>query len=189
MIAVAQPADPLERPNVVPGGSPADFQERVSVAQASSRDMDRLERYKEQLRQERIERREERQAERAAARREAAAEAQEESTPVVASGSGTNNGSDYSGTLPDLLLSIRAHESGGNYSAYNAGGCEGYGCGGAFQLHLGYADDWAVRYGVGEWADTPPQNWPPSVQDTVALGLFYSTNPDGDVWCRWVEYC
>ena len=39
----------------------------------------------------------------------------------------------------------RAHESGGHYTARNATGCEGYGCGGAYQLHARYAAEWAAR--------------------------------------------
>jgi hypothetical protein len=142
--------------------------------------MDRLERYREQRKQERIEkRREARQAERAAV---------EESTPVVVSepeGAGTPR----NGALPGLLLTIRSYESGGNYSAYNGSGCEGYGCFGAYQLHGAYMDDWARRYGAGGWASVPANRWPPAVQDKVALGLFYSTNPDGAHWCAWVSYC
>jgi hypothetical protein len=199
-IAVSSSADPLDRPAVVPGGlAPADFAERVSAAHVTSRDQDRLDRYKEQLRQERIEkrrearqaeRREARQAERAAAREEAAEQAaQEESTSVVASsGDGTNSGSDKSGTLPDLLLFIRSHESGGNYGAYNASGCEGYGCGGAYQLHAAYAAEWAARAGYPGLSGQA-QTWPAATQDAVALHLFYSTNPDGAHWCNWTDYC
>jgi hypothetical protein len=194
-IAVSSSADPLDRPAVVPGGlAPADFAERVSVAQATSRDQDRLERYKEQQRQERIEkrrearqaeRREERQAERAAAR-EAAEAAQEESTSVVASGGDTRNTT--TNGLPPLLQTIRSHESGGNYSAYNASGCEGYGCGGAYQLHAAYASEWAARAGYPGLSGQA-QTWPAATQDAVALHLFYSTNPDGAHWCNWTTYC
>jgi hypothetical protein len=129
----------------------------------------------------------ERQAAREAERETADEKADAQSTETSTQQTQTTPSS--SGGLPALLLTIRANESGGNYAAYNGTGCEGYGCGGAYQLHLAYADDWAVRYGVGEWASTPPQQWPAEVQDTVALGLFYSTNPDGQVWCAWASYC
>jgi hypothetical protein len=114
-----------------------------------------------------------------AARAEAAAREEERSEPPPSS----------SGSLPDLLLFIRSNESGGDYTAYNPSGCEGYGCGGAYQMHALYADDWARRYGEGAWADTPVQQWPLAVQDRVALGLFRSTSPDGAHWCDWTDYC
>jgi hypothetical protein len=80
-----------------------------------------------------------------------------------------------SGTrLPPLLATIRAHESGGF---------------GAYQFHGRYMGAWATRYGHPEVARTPATQWSPTVQDDVALGLFYSTNPDGDHWCRWTTYC
>lgn len=92
------------------------------------------------------------------------------------------------GNLPPLLLLIRSHESGGNYSAYNGSGCEGYGCGGAFQLHAKYASVWAERAGFSGLSSNAA-NWPPATQDAVALNLFYSTNPDGAHWCNWTAYC
>jgi hypothetical protein len=91
-------------------------------------------------------------------------------------------------SLPPLLLLIRSNESGGNYSAYNPTGCEGYGCGGAYQMHGLYAPTWAEQAGypgLGSNAAT----WAPSTQDAVALYLFYSTNPDGAHWCNWTDYC
>jgi len=94
-----------------------------------------------------------------------------------------------SGSLPSLLLTIRANESGGNYGAINSTGCEGYGCYGAYQMHGLYADDWARRYGAASYAGTSPNQWPSGIQDRVALGLFYSTNPDGAHWCNWTDYC
>lgn len=90
--------------------------------------------------------------------------------------------------MPSLLLLIRSHESGGNYSAYNASGCEGYGCGGAYQLHAKYAATWAARAGYPGLSGQA-QNWSPAIQDAVALKLFYSTNPDGAHWCNWTDYC
>ena len=93
-----------------------------------------------------------------------------------------------SARLPALLLTIRAHESGGNYAAYNGAGCEGYGCGGAYQMHARYASTWAQRAG---FAGLPSNaaTWPAATQDAVALDLFYSTNPAGSHWCDWTEYC
>jgi len=94
-----------------------------------------------------------------------------------------------SSSLPALLALIRNNESHGNYSAYNASGCEGYGCYGAYQLHGLYMDDWARRYGAAAYAGTPANQWPPAIQDKVALGLFYSTSPNGSFWCNWTSYC
>ena len=93
-----------------------------------------------------------------------------------------------SGNLPPLLLLIRSHESGGNYGAYNGSGCEGYGCGGAYQMHAKYASVWAERAGFSGMSSNAA-NWPPATQDAVALHLFYSTNPDGAHWCNWTAYC
>lgn len=91
--------------------------------------------------------------------------------------------------LPPTLALIRNNESRGDYSAYNGSGCEGYGCYGAYQLHGLYMDDWARRYGAAAYADIPANQWPPSIQDKVALGLYYSTNPNGKFWCDWTDYC
>lgn len=93
--------------------------------------------------------------------------------------------------LPALLITIRANESGGNYTAVNndPDACEGYGCYGAYQMHGEYMGDWAARYGHPEVVGTPANQWPASTQDDVALGLFYSTNPDGAHWCDWTDYC
>ena len=122
-----------------------------------------------------------------AAEREAEAEAATRAATRESSGGATSQSG--SSNLPELLLIIRSHESGGNYSAYNGSGCEGYGCYGAYQMHGAYMDDWARRYGAGDYAGTPANQWPASVQDKVALGLFYSTNPDGAHWCDWTDYC
>jgi hypothetical protein len=89
--------------------------------------------------------------------------------------------------LPALLLTIRAHESGGNYSAYNGAGCEGYGCYGAYQLHGRYMGGWATEAGHPEVAGTPATQWSPAVQDAVALHKFNATG--GRLWCDWVTYC
>lgn len=90
--------------------------------------------------------------------------------------------------LPPLLSLIRDHESSGDYSAFNPTGCDGYGCGGAYQLHALYASEWARRAGYpGQPANAA--QWPPSVQDATALDLFLSTNPDGYHWCHWTDYC
>jgi hypothetical protein len=91
-------------------------------------------------------------------------------------------------SLPPLLALIRSHESGGNYQAYNPGGCEGYGCGGAYQLHARYASTWAQRAGF-TGLPSNAATWPAATQDAVALDLFYSTTPAGSHWCRWTTYC
>lgn len=90
------------------------------------------------------------------------------------------------GGLPSLLLTIRANESGGDYTAFNPTGCEGAGCGGAYQLHAGYASEWAAEAGYPGM----PSNaalWPPEIQDAVALYKFNQTG--GGLWCDWVDYC
>jgi muramidase (phage lysozyme) len=65
------------------------------------------------------------------------------------------------------LRCIRWHESRGDYQAFN--GVEHYG---AYQLSATYSDDWARKYGYGEWANVTADQWPPSVQDAVAVALF-----------------
>jgi hypothetical protein len=135
----------------------------------------------------RAERKAERQAERQAERaaeREAEAEAATRAATRESSGGNSQSG----GSLPELLLFIRSHESGGNYSAYNGSGCEGYGCGGAYQLHARYASSWASSAGYPGLSSNAA-NWSPSTQDAVAKWLFYSTNPDGAHWCNWTDYC
>lgn len=127
----------------------------------------------------------ERQAARAAERKaeaEAATQAATRESGGAASQSGSSN-------LPELLLFIRSHESGGNYGAYNGSGCEGYGCYGAYQLHGRYMGSWASSAGYGNYSGSPATQWPASVQDGVARWLFYSTNPDGAHWCNWTDYC
>lgn len=114
-------------------------------------------------------------------------EQQSEPEPQVEARAPSPSRSSERGLIPPLIL-IRTYESHGDYSAYNPTGCEGYGCGGAFQLHARYASEWARRAGYPGM----PANarlWPPSIQDAVATDLYYSTNPDGYHWCHWVDYC
>jgi hypothetical protein len=90
--------------------------------------------------------------------------------------------------LPPLLLTIRQHESHGNYTAYNPTGCDGAPCGGAYQLHSWYASEWARRAGYPNM----PANaatWPPATQDAVALHLYHSTATPGWHWCEFTTYC
>jgi hypothetical protein len=159
------------------------IQDRITDAEDFSRSMERQERI-----QERIEARKERQERRQA--RQERQEAREAVEVVYEPPAPTQQPQERSsGDLPELLMFIRSNESGGNYQAVNWSGCEGHGCFGAYQLHGLYADDWARRYGAGEWAGTNPSGWPPEVQDKVAIGLFYSTSPDGSHWCDWTTYC
>ena len=90
--------------------------------------------------------------------------------------------------MPALLATIRHHESRGDYTAVNPSGCEGYGCGGAYQLHMRYASTWAARAGYPGLSSNAA-TWPPATQDAVALYLFNSTTPPGYHWCRWTDYC
>lgn len=108
---------------------------------------------------------------------------------------------DSSAALPSLLQRIRSCESWHwrnnscgynlskyNYRASNPSGCEGYGCGGAYQLHARYATVWAEQAGYSGM----PSNaalWPPHIQDAVAIKLFHSTTPAGYHWCHWASYC
>ena len=130
-----------------------------------------------------------RQEARRQARQEARRQARQEAIASTQVTTTVTSSTPPSSGLPPLLALIRHNESRGDYSAYNASGCEGYGCYGAYQLHGLYMDDWARRYGAAAYAGTPANQWPPSVQDKVALGLFYSTNPDGAFWCNWTDYC
>lgn len=167
---------------------PQQVKQRQKDVARTSRDFERVE-IREQKRRARAKARAEARAEaRAQAQAQAEAEAEAATNAATRESSGGTS-SQGSGSLPQLLLFIRSHESGGNYSAYNGSGCEGYGCYGAYQLHGAYMDDWARRYGAGEYAGTPANQWPASVQDKVALGLFYSTSPDGAHWCNWTDYC
>jgi membrane protein involved in colicin uptake len=130
----------------------------------------------------------EREAEAAAAAAEREAEAEAATQAATRESSGGATSQSGSSNLPELLLTIRSHESGGSYSAYNGSGCEGYGCGGAYQLHAKYASGWAASAGYSGMSSNAA-DWSPEVQDKVALWLFYSTNPDGAHWCNWTTYC
>ena len=90
--------------------------------------------------------------------------------------------------LPPLLVTIRAHESGGDYTAVNSTGCDGQPCGGAYQLHSSYASTWAARAGYPGLSSNAA-TWPASTQDAVALYLYNSTNPAGWHWCQFTSYC
>ena len=159
-----------------PKASPQWIKDRVPDAVILSRSNERQDRIEERqkARQERREKRQERLAQQVE---------QEQVTPTPTP-SPTQKSS--SGGLPGLLITIRAHESGGNYSAYNGGGCEGYGCGGAYQLHARYASAWAAEAGFSGMPSNAAQ-WPPATQDAVALYKFNQTN--GGLWCDWVDYC
>lgn len=63
---------------------------------------------------------------------------------------------------------IRWHESRDNYDAVNVSS----GAAGAYQLMPAYSDNWARRYGYGEWAGVTADLWPRGVQDAVAARLF-----------------
>ena len=93
---------------------------------------------------------------------------------------------------PALLLTIKEHESHGDYRAYSATGCSDengtFSCGGAYQLSEQYATVWAARAGYPHMSNQA-QTWPPATQDAVALHLFNSTNPPGYHWCHWTTYC
>lgn len=100
--------------------------------------------------------------------------------------------------LPYGLQRVRSCESGPwrdgtcgydlslyNYNAYNATGCEGQGCYGAYQMHASYMADWAREAGYPEYAYVG--FWPPAVQDAVALYKWNATG--GGLWCDWADYC
>jgi hypothetical protein len=145
---------------------------RTAVLLQASRDKERENRI---WRRERAEARAEARAERRAAIAEREAEAE------AATRAGTRSGSS---TLPDLLLLIREHESGGNYQAYNPSGCIG-GCYGAYQMTAEYMDDWAREAGYPDYAYVG--FWPAEIQDAVALYKFNQTS--GALWCDWTDYC
>lgn len=89
---------------------------------------------------------------------------------------------------PALLLTIKHHESRGNYQAVNPTGCDGLPCGGAYQLHISYASQWAADAGYPGLSPRA-ETWPPATQDAVALHLYWSTATPGYHWCRWTDYC
>jgi type II secretory pathway pseudopilin PulG len=105
-------------------------------------------------------------------------------TPTQTKTTNTKAKTQTSSGLPSLLLTIREHESGGNYRAYNPSGCIG-GCYGAYQLTAEYMDDWAREAGYPNYAYVG--FWPPEIQDAVALYKFNQTG--GDLWCDWTDYC
>jgi hypothetical protein len=134
---------------------------------------------------ERFEAKEVRQQERREARQQ---QALEERTEAAESSARSTRTPASTGGLPSLLALIRSNESGGNYAAYNPTGCEGYGCGGAYQMHARYASIWGEQAGYSGLSSNAA-TWSPSTQDAVALYLYYSTNPDGAHWCNWTDYC
>lgn len=75
---------------------------------------------------------------------------------------------------------IGDHETYGSTHPYTE--VNEYGYAGRYQLSPDYADDWARRYGYGEWADVPVVQWPPAVQDAVALALGLDTG-----WTPWSD--
>ena len=172
---------------------PQQAKQRTREVTQTSRDIERVKINERRARAKaRAEAQAEREAEREAhrayheAEREAEAEAATQAATRESSGGSVSQSG--SGNLPELLLFIRSHESGGNYSAYNSSGCEGYGCGGAYQLHARYASSWAASAGYPGMSSNAA-SWPVSTQDAVAKWLFYSTNPDGAHWCQWTDYC
>lgn len=72
--------------------------------------------------------------------------------------------STYTGPLAPILATIRHMESGGNYTAYNAGG----GASGAYQYIQSTWSKYANAAGYGQYANGPASAAPPSVQDAVA---------------------
>lgn len=73
---------------------------------------------------------------------------------------------------------IRAHESGGRYTAVSPTGYQG-----AYQLSPTYSGAWAKRYGYGAYAGQAAHTWPPAVQDAVALGLGRDSH-----WKAWSDF-
>jgi hypothetical protein len=63
-----------------------------------------------------------------------------------------------------FLAAVRKHESGGNYTAYNAGG----GASGGYQYIQSTWTSEANAAGYGQYAGKPASSAPPSVQDAVA---------------------
>ena len=78
------------------------------------------------------------------------------------------------------MACIREHESGGSYTARNGI------YRGAYQLSMTYSDTWAQRAGYSEWSSKPADQWPPAVQDAVALDLGKSSN--WRAWSDWTSY-
>jgi cell wall-associated NlpC family hydrolase len=79
-----------------------------------------------------------------------------------------------SSQVDSFLGAIRQHESGGNYTAYNAGG----GASGAYQFIDSTWANEAKAAGYDQWANGPASAAPPSVQDAVARYMalnYYNT--------------
>ena len=66
--------------------------------------------------------------------------------------------------VAQFLAATRQHESGGDYTAYNAGG----GASGAYQYIQSTWSSEARAAGYGQYANAPAGNAPPAVQDAVA---------------------
>lgn len=69
--------------------------------------------------------------------------------------------------LAAFLAAIRSHESGGDYSAYNAGG----GASGAYQFINSTWSSWATQAGYPQYAGGPASSAPPAVQDAAAAAM------------------
>lgn len=69
--------------------------------------------------------------------------------------------------LQAFLAAERTHESGGDYTAYNAAG----GASGAYQFIQSTWTSWANRAGQSQYADMPASQAPPAVQDAVAAAM------------------
>lgn len=78
------------------------------------------------------------------------------------------------GQLAAFLAAIRAHESGGSYSAANPSG----GASGAYQFIQPTWDSWAAQAGYPQYVGQPASAAPPQVQDAVAAAMansYYQT--------------
>lgn len=88
------------------------------------------------------------------------------------------------GTLASFLSAIREHESGGDYTAANAGG----GASGAYQFIQSTWDNEAAAAGYGQYVGRPAADAPPSVQDAVAAHMATSYyNQFGGNWADVAE--
>ena len=88
-------------------------------------------------------------------------------TPVAQNGTATDSapttGSNAS-EVDKFLAAIRQHESGGNYTAFNAAG----GASGAYQYIQSTWSSYARAAGFAQYANGPASEAPPAVQDAVA---------------------
>ena len=84
-------------------------------------------------------------------------------TTPAASGTTSGNTSDPNG-IDAFLGAVKQHESGGNYTAYNAGG----GASGAYQYIQSTWSSMARAAGYTQYANGPASAAPPGVQDAVA---------------------